>query len=80
MQPLNSSGSEWVKGCATKTNWKRRSLISGTHPLSCVILRKSGRTYFTENFGYIYIYIIDKNVNESTIVCSLCSLSIRLIA
>ena len=65
-------GNERVKGYATKTNGKRRSLIPGAHPPHAqfsVILRKSGRTCFTENFGYT-IYI-DKNVNESTTVCSL---------
>ena len=50
-------------------------------PPSCVIFRrKSGCTYFTENFSYtiyIYIYVLDKNVNESTTVCSLRSLSTR---
>ena len=57
-------GNEWVKGCATKTNGKRHSLIPGAHPPHAqfsVILRKSGRTCFTENFGYtIYIYIYSK--------------------
>ena len=74
-------GSEWVKGYATKTNWKRRSLIQGTHPPSrvfSVIFRKSGRTYITESFGYT-IYI-DKNVNESTTVCSLRSLALNYIS
>ena len=58
------------------TNWKRRSFIPGAHR---VIFRKSGRTYFTENFGctiYICVYI-DKNVNESTTVCSLRSLPLN---
>ena len=61
MSNIELAGSEQVKGCA-KTNWKWRSLIPGAHPphaLFSVILRKSGRTYFTENFGYtIYIYIV----------------------
>ena len=48
-----------------------------------VILHKSDQTYFTENFSYTIILIIiilyiDKNVNESTTVCSLRSLRSQL--
>ena len=75
-------GSEWVKGSATKTNWKRR----------CSSRRSPSRVLF-RNFSVkvvahilqrilvtLYIYI-DKNLNESTTVCwlrSLRSLSISI--
>ena len=52
------AGSERVKDCVIKTNWKQCSLIPGAHPphaLFSVILCKSGRTYFTENFGYTIV-------------------------
>ena len=69
-------GSERVKGCATKTNWKRRCssqalpylrVISVSSPFK-VVARILRRILVT-----IYIYI-DKNLNESTTVCSLRSL------
>ena len=68
-------GSEQVKGSATKTNWKRHC-SSQALPLTSYFpyfLRKSGRMYFTENFGDTII-IIYKNLVESTTVCSLRSL------
>ena len=40
------AGSEWVKGCASKTKWKQSSFPSH------VILLNSDHTYFTENFFY----------------------------
>ena len=60
-------GSEQVKGCASKTKWKQRSLaLMCDSPYFSV--KVITHNYFTEIYCYIYLH---KHFNDSTTVCSL---------